>query len=100
MEDARALQEAGAGMIVMECIPAPLAATISQSLSIPTIGIGAGRGCDGQVLVLHDMLGITTQKTPRFVKDFLRDSGTVPAAVEAYIKAVKDGSYPAPEHEY
>ena len=100
MEDARALQEAGAGMIVMECIPAPLAATISQSLSIPTIGIGAGRGCDGQVLVLYDMLGITTQKTPRFVKDFLRDSGTVPAAVEAYIKAVKDGSYPAPEHEY
>ena len=82
MEDARALQEAGAGMIVMECIPAPLAATISQSLSIPTIGIGAGRGCDGQVLVLHDMLGITTQKPPRFVKDFLRDSGTVPAAVE------------------
>ena len=100
MEDARALQEAGAGMIVMECIPASLAATISQSLSIPTIGIGAGRGCDGQVLVLYDMLGITTQKTPRFVKDFLRDSGTVPAAVEAYIKAVKDGSYPAPEHEY
>ena len=100
MEDARALQEAGAGMIVMECIPAPLAATISQSLSIPTIGIGAGRGCDGQVLVLYDMLGITTQKTPRFVKDVLRDSGTVPAAVEAYIKAVKDGSYPAPEHEY
>ncbi len=100
MEDARALQEAGAGMIVMECIPAPLAATISQSLSIPTIGIGAGRSCDGQVLVLYDMLGITTQKTPRFVKDFLRDSGTVPAAVEAYIKAVKDGSYPAPEHEY
>ena len=100
MEDARALQEAGAGMIVMECIPAPLAATISQSLSIPTIGIGAGRGCDGQVLVLYDMLGITTQKTPRFVKNFLSDTGSVADAVAAYIKAVKDGSYPAPEHEY
>ena len=100
MEDARALEAAGASMIVIECIPAALATTITQSLSIPTIGIGAGPGCDGQVLVLYDMLGITTQKTPRFVKDFLRDSGTVPAAVEAYIKAVKDGSYPAPEHEY
>ena len=100
MEDARVLQEAGAGMIVMECIPAALATTITQSLSIPTIGIGAGPGCDGQVLVLHDMLGITTQKLPRFVKDFLRDTGSVAAAVAAYIKAVKDGSYPAPEHEY
>lgn len=100
MEDARALQAAGAGMIVIECIPAPLATTITQSLSIPTIGIGAGSGCDGQVLVLHDMLGITTQKLPRFVKDFLRDNGSVAAAVAAYIKAVKNGSYPAAEHEY
>ena len=100
MEDARVLQEAGAGMLVMECIPASLATTITQSLSIPTIGIGAGPGCDGQVLVLHDMLGITTQKTPRFVKDFLCDSGSVADAVAAYVKAVKDGSYPAPEHEY
>jgi len=99
-EDARALQAAGAGMIVIECIPAPLATTITQSLTIPTIGIGAGSGCDGQVLVLHDMLGITTQKLPRFVKDFLRESGSVAAAVAAYIKAVKDGSYPAPEHAY
>ena len=77
-----------------------LATEITAAVSIPTIGIGAGPGCDGQVLVLYDMLGIAAQKNPRFVKDFLRDTGTVPAAVEAYIKAVKDGSYPAPEHEY
>ncbi len=100
MEDALALEAAGAGMLVIECIPASLATAITRSVSIPTIGIGAGRGCDGQVLVLHDMLGITSQPQPRFVKDFLRDSGTVQAAVETYIKAVKDGSYPAPEHEY
>jgi len=97
LEDAKALEQAGAGMLVMECIPSALAAEISSSISIPTIGIGAG---PGQVLVLHDMLGITTQKNPRFVKNFLQDSGSIPAAVTAYIKAVKDGSYPAPEHEY
>jgi 3-methyl-2-oxobutanoate hydroxymethyltransferase len=100
MEDARMLQAAGAGMLVMECIPAALAAEITQAIGIPTIGIGAGRSCDGQVLVLYDMLGIVSHKPPRFVKDFLRDTGTVPAAVAAYVKAVKDGSYPAAEHEY
>ncbi len=100
MEDAKALEQAGAGLLVMECIPSPLAAGISASLGIPTIGIGAGPGCDGQVLVLYDMLGIAAQKTPRFVKDFLQDSGSIAAAAGAYIKAVKDGSYPAPEHEY
>ena len=100
MEDALALQAAGAGMLVMECIPASLASDITQAVSIPTIGIGAGRGCDGQVLVLYDMLGIVSHKPPRFVKDFLRDTGTVPAAVAAYVKAVKEGSYPAAEHEY
>ncbi len=100
MEDARVLQEAGAGMLVMECIPAVLATTITQSLGIPTIGIGAGPGCDGQVLVLYDMLGIISHKPPQFVKDFLCDTGNVAAAVAAYIKAVKDGSYPGPEHRY
>ena len=100
MEDARVLQEAGAGMLVMECIPAVLATTITHSMGIPTIGIGAGPGCDGQVLVLYDMLGIISHKPPRFVKDFLRDTGNVAAAVAAYIKAVKDGSYPGPEHRY
>ncbi len=100
LEDAKALEQAGAGMLVMECIPSTLATEISSSISIPTIGIGAGPGCDGQVLVLYDMLGITTQKNPRFVKNFLQDAGSIPAAVTAYIKAVKQGSYPAPEHEY
>jgi 3-methyl-2-oxobutanoate hydroxymethyltransferase len=100
MEDARALEQAGAAMLVMECIPSGLAANITSSVSIPTIGIGAGPGCDGQVLVLYDMLGLAAQKSPRFVKNFLQDSGSIAAAVNAYIKAVKDGSYPAPEHEY
>jgi 3-methyl-2-oxobutanoate hydroxymethyltransferase len=100
MEDANALEQAGAAMLVMECIPSGLAADITGSVSIPTIGIGAGPGCDGQVLVLYDMLGITAQKNPRFVKNFLQDSGSISGAVSAYIKAVKDGSYPAPEHEY
>jgi len=100
MEDARALQAAGADLLVMECIPAGLAAEITHAVSIPTIGIGAGRRCDGQVLVLYDMLGIVSHSPPRFVKDFLRDTGTVAAAVAAYVRAVKDGSYPAAEHEY
>ena len=99
-EDAQALEQAGAGMLVMECIPSRLAAEITASVSIPTIGIGAGPGCDGQVLVLYDMLGITAEKTPRFVKNFLQESGSIAAAVSAYVRAVKDGSYPAPEHEY
>jgi 3-methyl-2-oxobutanoate hydroxymethyltransferase len=97
-EDARVLEEAGAGLLVMECIPAALAEQITGALGIPTIGIGAGPGCDGQVLVLYDMLGITPGKPPKFVKDFLRETGTIRAAVEAYIRSVKDGSYPAPEH--
>ena len=99
-EDARVLQEAGAGMLVMECIPADLAAEITASVSIPTIGIGAGPGCDGQVLVLYDMLGITPGKPRKFVRDFLAGTGSIRAAVEAYIRAVKDGSYPAPEHSF
>jgi 3-methyl-2-oxobutanoate hydroxymethyltransferase len=99
-EDALALQAAGAGMLVMECIPASLASEITGLLDIPTIGIGAGPGCDGQVLVLYDMLGIGLQRPPRFVKDFLREGGSVAGAVTAYVKAVKDGSYPASEHQY
>jgi 3-methyl-2-oxobutanoate hydroxymethyltransferase len=99
-EDARLLEEAGAGLLVMECIPATLAGEITAAAGIPTIGIGAGPGCDGQVLVLYDMLGITQGKLPRFVKDFLADSCSVPAAIAAYIRAVREGRYPAPEHCY
>jgi len=100
LADARALQDAGAGLLVMECIPAQLGAAVTAAVSIPTIGIGAGPDCDGQVLVLHDMLGITMGKLPRFVQDFLADAGSIPAAIAAYVRAVKDGSYPAARHCY
>lgn len=100
LEDARALQAAGAGLLVIECVPAGLAARITAVLDIPTIGIGAGPDCDGQVLVLHDMLGITSGTRPKFVQDFLAESGSIRAAIEAYVRAVRDGSYPGPQHCY
>jgi 3-methyl-2-oxobutanoate hydroxymethyltransferase len=100
LADAEALEAAGAGLLVMECIPAALATRVTARVTIPTIGIGAGPDCDGQVLVLHDMLGITMGRHPRFVKDFLQDGGSIAGAVRAYVSAVKDGSYPAPEHVY
>ncbi len=98
--DARALEAAGAGLLVMECIPAALAADITRSVSMPTIGIGAGAGCDGQVLVLYDMLGISAGRQPRFVRDFLGAGGSIAGAVRAYVSAVRSGAYPAPEHSY
>jgi 3-methyl-2-oxobutanoate hydroxymethyltransferase len=85
------LEAAGAGLLVMECIPAELAAEVTATVGIPTIGIGAGPGCDGQVLVLYDMLGITQGKLPRFVKDYLAEGGSIPAAIAAYVAAVRDG---------
>lgn len=100
LADARALQAAGAGLVVMECIPATLGAEITADLEIPTIGIGAGPDCDGQVLVLYDMLGITQGRLPRFVKDFMSEGGSIPGAIMAYVDAVRDGRYPAPEHTY
>jgi 3-methyl-2-oxobutanoate hydroxymethyltransferase len=98
IDDARALEAAGADLLVIECVPAELAAQLTASVAIPTIGIGAGPACDGQVLVLYDMLGITPGRRPRFVKDFLGQGGSVPAAIAAYVSAVKDGSFPGPEH--
>ncbi len=97
-DDALALQAAGAGLLVLECVPAALAAEIAASLTIPVIGIGAGSGCDGQVLVLHDMLGLNPDRPPGFSKDFLRgrDDG-VPGALAAYVQAVKARSFPGPE---
>jgi 3-methyl-2-oxobutanoate hydroxymethyltransferase len=100
LEVAGELQAAGAGMLVMECVPATLAEQVTGSVAIPTIGIGAGPDCDGQVLVLYDMLGITPGRLPRFVKNFLQGQESIPAAIAAYVKAVKDGSYPAAEHCY
>jgi 3-methyl-2-oxobutanoate hydroxymethyltransferase len=101
LEDARALEDAGASMLVLECIPARLAAEVSQALRIPTIGIGAGAGCDGQVLVLYDLLGITPSgRRPRFATDFLAGSAGVAEAVAKYAEAVRSGAFPAPEQAF
>lgn len=99
MEEAYLLEKAGISLLVLECIPAILAEEISVQLSIPTIGIGAGHQCDGQVLVLHDMLGLNP-KMPRFCRDFLQGTGSIAAAVTAYMAAVRDGSFPGQEHSY
>jgi len=100
-QDALALQQAGAALMVMEMVPAPLAAEISAGLvAMATIGIGAGRDCHGQVLVLHDMLGVYPGRKARFVKNFMDGSGSIEEAVTRYVRAVKDGSFPGPEHCY
>jgi 3-methyl-2-oxobutanoate hydroxymethyltransferase len=99
--DARAVQGAGASLLVLECVPSALARDITADLAIPTIGIGAGPGCDGQVLVLHDVLGLDSgHRRPKFVKDFLADGGSVAGAVRAYVAAVRDGSFPDEAHSY
>jgi len=99
--EARAVAEAGASMLVLECVPSPLAAQITAESPIPTIGIGAGPGCDGQVLVLHDFLGLDSgHRRPKFVKDFLAEGGSIAGAVRAYAAAVRDGSFPDAEHAY
>jgi 3-methyl-2-oxobutanoate hydroxymethyltransferase len=101
LDDARAVEEAGAELLVLECVPSALATKISRELRIPTIGIGAGPDCDGQILVLHDMLGIASgHRRPRFVKNFLEGSGSIEGAVRAYAQAVREGSFPGPEHGY
>ena len=99
--EAKALEHAGATLMVLEMVPAALAGEITRLLqSCATIGIGAGPGCDGQVLVLHDMLGVYPGKKGRFVKDFMAEAQSIDGAVQAYIKAVKDGSFPSSEHTY
>jgi 3-methyl-2-oxobutanoate hydroxymethyltransferase len=97
-EDAVALQQAGAGLLVLEAIPAALARQVTQQLTIPTIGIGAGPYCSGQVLVLYDLLGIYPGKPPKFARNFLTGADGVQAAVERYVRAVKSGEFPAQEH--
>jgi len=99
-EDALAAQDAGAQMLVMEMVPAALAAEVTQSLRIPTIGIGAGVDCDGQILVCYDLLGITPGKRPRFARNFLRGNDTLEAAVRAYVAAVRDKSFPSAAETY
>ncbi len=99
--DALALEQAGAALMVMEMVPAALAGEITASLSsMTTIGIGAGAACDGQVLVLHDLLGVFPGKTARFVRNFMEGAASIEDAVARYVAAVKDGSFPAPEHCY
>ena len=98
--DALLLQEAGCFAIVLEKIPAMLAKEVSESLSIPTIGIGAGKYCDGQVLVMHDMLGINTEFKPRFLRQYLNLYEQVTSAVKNYIKDVKKKDFPGDSEQY
>lgn len=98
--DAAALQQAGASLLVLECVPASLASNISEQLNIPVIGIGAGIDCDGQVLVLYDMLGIGTIKRPRFSKNFMLDARSIEEAIAAYHLAVKEARFPTLEHSF
>ena len=98
MSDALALQEAGASMLLLEAIPASLGKSASDALRIPTIGIGAGPDCSGQVLVMHDMLGVFPGKKARFVRNFMHGQPDIASAFRAYVAAVKEGSFPALEH--
>lgn len=98
--EAHRLAEAGAELLVLECVPRDLAADITADVGIPTIGIGAGPDTDGQILVLYDMLGITPGRRPRFVKDFMADAGSPRAALAEYVRQVKAGEFPGDEHSY
>jgi 3-methyl-2-oxobutanoate hydroxymethyltransferase len=101
LDDAKAVADAGADLLVLECVPTAIASLVTRSIAIPTIGIGAGPGCDGQILVLHDLLGINSgHRRPRFVKDFLADGGSIEGAIKAYVDAVKSGAFPTAEHSY
>jgi 3-methyl-2-oxobutanoate hydroxymethyltransferase len=100
LNDARILEEAGAFAIVLECTPAPLSKLITQKLAIPTIGIGAGPDCDGQVLVISDMLGLYTEFVPKHVKQYARLAGEIKNAVSSYISEVKSRSFPTMEQSY
>jgi 3-methyl-2-oxobutanoate hydroxymethyltransferase len=100
-DDAIAVADAGASLLVLECVPSQVAAAITAAATVPTIGIGAGPQCDGQVLVLHDLLGINSgHRRPKFVKDFLAEGGSIAGAVRAFADAVRDGSFPDAEHSY
>ena len=100
LEDARAIEQAGAAMLVLEAIPATLGKQVTEALGIPTIGIGAGKDCSGQVLVLHDMLDIYPGRKARFVKNFMAGASGVQDAIRRYVEAVKSGAFPAPEHTF
>lgn len=100
LEDACLLEQAGADLLVLECVPADLAEAVTAEVSIPTIGIGAGAGCDGQVLVVYDLLGLTPGKPLRFVHNFLAGRDSIQAAVAEYVAAVKSARFPTEQHAY
>jgi 3-methyl-2-oxobutanoate hydroxymethyltransferase len=100
LADALAVQNAGATLLILECVPADLARQITKNLTIPVIGIGAGNSCDGQVLVVYDMLGISTGKRPRFSKNFLSETNSVESALKNYVQAVKNGEFPTAQHSF
>lgn len=100
LADARAVEDAGAFAVVLEAIPAPLAAQVSAALSIPTIGIGAGPDCDGQVLVIHDILGLCDKYSPKFVKRYADVRQTIGDGISTYIEEVKSGAFPSAEHSF
>ena len=100
LDEAKALQAAGAQLLVVECIPAPLAKAITEALTIPVIGIGAGADTDGQILVMHDVLGISSGYIPRFSKNYLKQTGEIRSAIRAYIDEVANGTFPAEEHTF
>ena len=99
-EEANALQNAGADVVLLECVPTSLGTAITESLHVPVIGIGAGPGVDGQILVLYDVLGITQGRMPRFVKNFMQGRDAPLEALRAYVQAVKSRAYPAEEHSF
>jgi 3-methyl-2-oxobutanoate hydroxymethyltransferase len=98
LEDAVALEQAGADILLLECVPNELGQAVRHAVSVPVIGIGAGPDVDGQILVLYDMLGITQGRLPRFVRNFMTGNASTLEALQAYVHAIKDRSYPAPEH--
>ena len=100
IEDAKALAAAGCFAVVLECVPAPLAAEITREIAVPTIGIGAGPDCDGQVLVFHDVMGLTRDLHPRFVRRYADLAGTIEAAAKEFTKDVKSGSFPNAEESF
>jgi 3-methyl-2-oxobutanoate hydroxymethyltransferase len=100
IEEARQLEAAGADLVLLECIPAPLGQAITAALHVPVIGIGAGPATDGQILVTYDMLDLTTGRKPRFVRNFMDGAPSNLEALRRYVRAVKAGEYPAPEHSF
>jgi 3-methyl-2-oxobutanoate hydroxymethyltransferase len=100
LRDAQALEQAGADMLLLECIPSALGKTITDAVHVPVIGIGAGPSTNGQILVLYDILDITSGRKPKFVQNFMSGAGDCSAALAAYVAAVKSGTYPAREHEF